>query len=234
MKWSIVFGVFFGCAAGAHGQVVIPPSSPIGWSVGATNTTAFHWDNFNLGGTYPGPLAPDAASFHPGLPNASLIETTGLGFPTGGGNIYSPSAPLAFTVTLPNYGFSVSPGGPWTTTIFVQTRTLGSEVDYPNLNLTWIDGGGSHTLNTSNAFLSNETERVALGGFGGFSVTHIWGFNVPNNPAQFTLAFAAASSSMSFDQLRVDTLTSPVPEPSAMLLAGAAMTIGWWRRKGKR
>lgn len=217
----------FGGLSTARAQLILPPSSPISWTAGQTDSTAYHWDNFSSGGTYPGPFAPDQESFHPGLPNASLTELSGQAFLTGGGNIYSPTATVAISATLPNYGHSAAPGSAFSTTVFVQTRSLGSELDYANVTLGWIDANGAQTFTPANAFYDQELERVPLGGFGGFSVTHIWGFSLPSNPVQFSLNFSAAGPSMSLDQLRIDTLVTPVPEPSALMFLSCAVAGLW-------
>lgn len=232
MKQLFVFAIVFASPLSVKAQLVLPGTAPITWNAGDTNSTSYHWSNFNVGGTYPGPFTPNQPSFNPGLANASLTETTGLGFVTGGGNIYSPSFAIGVTATLPNYNFSSSPGGGWNTTVYVQTRTLGSEINYPGLTLGWNDGA-AQSMTSSQAFYSQELERVPLGGFGGFSVTKIWGFNVPYNPSQFTLNFLGAESSVSLNQVRIDTFATPVPEPSSMLLLGGA-AVAVWRRRFKR
>ncbi|MFL5330174.1 MAG: PEP-CTERM sorting domain-containing protein [Gemmataceae bacterium] len=217
----------------AQAQILLPPAAPFGWNAGDPNTTAFHWNNFAAGGTYPGPFVPDQAAFHPGLANASLMETLGGGFLTGGGNLYSQGVPMHIAATLPNYDFSTSPSGGWSTTVYVQTRTLGNELDYAGLTLNWIDLAGAHTLTPASAFLNQELEHTPLGGFGGFAATHLWGFAVPASPSQFTLSFGGALDSVSLDQLRVDTQVSPVPEPSSLLLLTGA-GLAFWRRQRRR
>jgi hypothetical protein len=232
VKQLLVLALFIASPTSVIAQLVLPGSAPINWSAGAVNSTAYHWNNFLLGGTYPGPLVPDQATFNPGLSNAGLTETTGMAFLTSGGNIYSPSFAIAISTTLPNYNFSSTPGGDWNTTVFVQTRTIGSEINYAGLTLGWTDGVGPQSVTTAQAFYSQELERVPNPGFGGFVVTNIWGFNVPFNPSQFTLNFAGAESSVSLDQLRVDTFATPVPEPSSMMLLGGA-ALAWWRRRAR-
>jgi len=211
-------------------QILIPPAAPFSWAPGDNSSTAFHWDNFSLGGTYPGAFTPDRTAFGPGLPAAMLTETTGTAFLTGGGNIYAPSTAIAVTATIPNYAFSEGPGGTFLTALYLQTRTLGSEIDYAGLTVSWQQSGGLESFTPANASFDQELERAPLGGFGGFAVTRIWGFDVLNNPGQFVVSFAGATSSVSLDQLRVDTFTTAVPEPSALTLVGAAALAAWPRR----
>jgi hypothetical protein len=226
----MAFVVVLAGAYPAPAQMLTPPDTPFGWAAGAGNSVAYHWNNFALGGTYPGPFTPDQALFGPGLPAATLTETTGTAFLTGGGNIYAPSTAIAVSATIPNYALSTGPGGAHQTTVFLQTRTLGSEIDYAGLTLSWTQGAGLMSMTPASANYFQELERAPLGGFGGFSVTRIWGFDVPFNPGEFVVTFAGAASSVSLDQFRVDTFTTPVPEPSALVLLGAAAAVAWRRR----
>ena len=232
MKRFLVLTLLLLSPTSVIAQLVLPPNAPINWTAGDPNTTSYHWNNFSLGGSYPGPFAPDQFSFHPGLPNASLTELNGGGFLSAGGNLYSQGTVNSISAALPNYNLASSPGS-WATTVFVQTRTLGNEIDYANLALSWTDGSGPHTLTSASAFHHQELEHVPMGGFGGFMATHIWGFNVPTNPSQFTLSFAGSADSVSLDQVRVDTFATPVPEPSSFLLVGGGL-VALWRRRAKR
>jgi hypothetical protein len=233
-RFSFALALVFPTVAPA--QLILPPTSPISWSPGHPDTTAHHWNNFAApgAGVYPGPFTPDVAAFAPGLPAATLTETTGGGFLTGGGNLYSPGTALAFNVQLPAYNRSALPGPGWQTTVFVQTRSLGTEIDYAGLTLAWTEAGVPQSLASAAAFFTQELERTPLGGFGGFAVSRIWGFNVPYSPAGFTLGFAAAGTSLSLDQVRVDTFVAVVPEPGGLILFGTAAAAWGLRRRGAR
>jgi hypothetical protein len=234
MLFRFSFALALLLPAVARAQLILPPTSPVSWLPGQTDTTAHHWNNFAApgAGAYPGPFAPDVAAFAPGLPAATLTETTGSGFLTGGGNLYSPGTVLAFNVQIPAYGRSTLPGGDWQTTVFVQTRSLGTEIDYAGLTLAWTAAGVPQSLASAAAFFTQELERTPLGGFGGFAVSRIWGFNVPYSPTGLTLGFAAAGSSLSLDQVRVDTFVTAVPEPGGLILVGSAVVAWGLRRRG--
>lgn len=183
----------------------------IPWTNGENNTVFAHYADFRqCDGQYPGPFTnADRGTFHPHLPDTSLTENTGQGFITSTGHIYSPVVPLDFTVTAPNYGYSTS-GGAWTTYVFIQIRTLGNELNYQGLTLSYNDGTGEQTLNWNNAIDTQELHREA-NPFGGFDVETLVIFKMPYNPDSFIVHFAAADVSMSLAQFRVDTITVTLP-----------------------
>lgn len=173
------------------------------WTNGEKNTVHAHYDNFNrCEGRYPGPFtAADRGTFFADLFDTHLWELTEQAFVTGGGNIYSPDAATNFLVLAPNYGY----GKGWTTYVFVQVRTLGSELDYEGLNLSYEAGKEAHTLGWADALYTEELLREK-NPFGGFTVETLVLFEVPYNPSYFLINFFAAESSMSLDQFRVDTV----------------------------
>lgn len=189
------FAVALACCTGfasvASAAFVTPNS--YGWSRGSTNSAYFEWNFFP---SPTGPNSPDVGQFPNPLPTgwtpANVVENSGASFITGAGNIYSFTTPLDLDVNFPNYGR----GAKWTTTVLVQTRTLGSELDYANVRI------GS-VLPLSRI----ELGRVALGGFGGFQVDTLFRFELVGNLSNYEFDLHAAESSMSLDMLAIDTLT---------------------------
>lgn len=211
-------------AAAAVSPALAAFIEPASWTRADGGTTYQAWDHF----TSLTDATPDLADVN-GSGTASLDETSGGAFLTSGGNIYSPSVPTSFTVTIPEADV---PTPAHDVTAIVQTRTLGTEPD-----------PGSFTLNGLAPVATRELGRTSLGGFGGEEVFNWFLFNVPYadfgdgdaQPDDLTLAFSASSSSMSLDELVVDTAVkpfgfydepTPVPEPGSLALlglAGAAM-----------
>jgi hypothetical protein len=174
---------------------------PFGWSRGAPASTYAEWNIFQSPG---GPNPPDVGQFPspppPGWPPHNVAETTGSAFITGGGNIYSFSAPTAFDVGAPGYGL----GPAWRTTVLMQVRTLGSEVDHASVRLGDLSPAERVELG-----------REPLGGFGGFLVDTLYRFEVPENPAGYVVRFSAAASSMSLDRVALDAIARCVADFNA-------------------
>lgn len=140
--------------------------------------------NVNLGGT------------------ATVTETTNASFLTSGGNIYSPSVPTAFTLSMPGGVGSAFE-------VWLRASTIGSLLST------------TATLNGVAATAVESFGQTVIGGFGGDEKEWYWKWNVAAAPT-YSFAFNAASSSVSLDQLAV--YAAPVPEPStyAMLALGLA------------
>ncbi len=171
--------------------------SPNTWTRGQANTTYQAWDVF----TGLSAVTPDVADQN-SSGSAELTENSGGSFLTGGGNIYSPYLPLNFTVSLPQADIAQPEHQ---LTAVVQIKTLGTELD-----------GQSLALNGLPPIDSAELLRNQLGGFGGSEVEHWFLFEIPyssygsgsNGVASLTLQFNALESSMSLDQLAIDTAVS--------------------------
>jgi hypothetical protein len=182
---------------------------------GEANTTYQEWNTFT---TALGLNEPDVAVSNPnGDPTLQNLETTA--FLTGGGNLYSFAAPLDLEVTIPTENL----GADWTTTIFLQIRSLGTEVDPASVILISSDG-------TSSAFgTSTELSRTALGGFGGDQVETLYSWEVSGNASSYILSFAGLSSSLSLDAVSVDTRaflsTASVPEPTTLVSVGLGLGL---------
>ena len=204
----------------------VRPSSDAGAT--ASLTTYQEWNSF----TSPaGPNDPDVAEVNPNAgtgPNpskANLYDTSGASFVPGSGNIYSPSAATLLDADVPSFGL----GATHTTAVLFQVRTLGSELDYDSVRLTYNDGTANRTITYDGD--REELARAALGGFGGSQVDSLFRFEVPFSPATFKIEFDAAGSSMSTDRVAVDTFTAAVPEPASLGVAAAAGLLLVRRRR---
>ncbi len=112
---------------------------------------------------------------------------------TGGGNIYSFSVATDIDVIVPNYAL-----GDWFhTTVILQTRTEGSEIDYAAARIGNVPPAAKQEL-----------FREPLGGpFGdSFTVDYLFRWELLGNLAAYTIEFPASASSMSLERVAVDTL----------------------------
>ncbi|MFO0948975.1 MAG: hypothetical protein U1D30_24200 [Planctomycetota bacterium] len=174
---------------------------------GEALTTYQQWDVFS---STTGPNAPDVANDN-AAGTANVVETTGLAFVTGGGNIYSFAGATAFEVTVPDFGL----GAGYLTNVVVQIRTQGTDVDTASL---FFDG----IVPTSTELLFEQ----ALGGFGG--VLRDWKFEwtgIFGSIDLHQLDFAASGSSMSLDRLAIDTQVVAVPEAGSLALGSCGVLL---------
>jgi len=201
------------CIDSASAAFVSPPN----WSRGAVNTTYQHWDVFKAV-NHPLNHPADIGLFNPtGVPN--LADNGGGSVVTGSGNLYSPGALEDVDITVPNYGLP----GALSTTIILQTRTLGIEINPSTVKI----GGVAPNI-------TQELSRASLGGQG-FDVETLWRWDLPGNSTQYLVEFTAKETMLSLGSAAVDTFTS-VPEPSAaamLVSAGLALGVGtmYFRRR---
>jgi len=212
----LAFASFVSLAPTASAAFVSPDGVNAPWVRGITAHSAWaEWQNF---GTGAGPNAPDAGtfadgSFSDGSPAWNARDISGFGLVTGGGNLYGPGGALTVQVDIPAFDL----GEPAITTVWLQVRTLGTEV-LP----------GSVLLGGAAAVEVTELSRTALGGFGGFQVETLWRFEVAADAAGHAIVFSAAGPHMSVDALSVDAFTQ-VPGPGA-----AALLLGAWALPTRR
>ena len=225
-----------GFGATAHAAFVAPTT----WDRGVGGNTYQHWDVFT-DDNGSDPLIVDSTPDLGGVNAngvATLTETTGTPFLTGGGNIYSPTTATSFLVTVPEADI---PAPAHHVTAVVQTRTLGNALD-----------GTSFLLNGVAPVDSAELSRETLGGaFGGTLLDNWYLFNVPY--AAFgdgdgvsdllTLTFdTGGATSVSLDQLSIDTALrpfgffaepNPIPEPASLSLLALGVVAWSGRRRGR-
>lgn len=189
-SWILLTALVLGAPAGAQGFIT---PTQFGWDRGDPGSTYYAWEDF---GSATAPNPPDEAATPASVDgvSASLIETTGTAFRTSTGNIYSITTVVEFEVTVPA---EVASGD--TTTVLLQTRTQGREIDPAS-----VLAGGLPPVEVVELF------RFQLGPddiFGGFLIDTAYRFEVPSgNP--IVVVFAASDTSMSLDRVSVDTLTT--------------------------
>lgn len=152
---------------------------------------------------------PDIAAFGLGAGPVRLAETSGTAFVTGGGNIYALGGAGTFTLEVP--GITGTPMDVW-----LRAATLGDVM------------AESATLNGVAATLVPTFTSTLGGAFGGTEQEVYWMWSNVAPAASLNFAFAAASSSLSLDQVAV--YAAPVPEPGtyalmALGLAGVAFSV---------
>ena len=189
-------------------------------------TTTQYWDVFSDvdgGDNAPSdgfPATVDYANAN-GVPSVRYVGPAGEAFITSGGNIYSFSVPTAFETDVPLEGL----GAGHETEVSLFIRTLGTALDYDDVRLTYTGDGGTETI----SFTSRET--VASGEGMGASADSLFHFDVPFSPNEVVLQFEASGSSMSLDQVRIDTSTVAVPEPAGLALLALGIPLLVRRRR---
>ncbi len=188
-----------GWTSQANADLTTPTA--FGWDRGDADSAYFEWDFFftTFGGNFP-----DVGVFPSPLPvswsTPDVIETTGNGFITSTGNIYSFTHITEFEVMVPNYGRSDSG---LKTSVLVQLRTVGKEVDPASLRV-----DGQSPVETIE-LLREPIEGDFGGGFvQGFILETLFRFELIGNADDYLIEFKAIEPSMSLDRLVVDTFVS--------------------------
>ncbi len=186
--WKLPLAVVLAAGGSATADFIGPDA--YGWSRGDADSTYFEWDYFTNAsggnecdiGQFPDPL-PD------GWPDPDVVEITGNGFATGAGNIYSPFGPQVFEISVPNYGY-----GQGETTLLLQIRGLGTELDYDGVTL---DG----VLPDEVVELYRENTDM------GWIVDVLFAFTVSGNADQYVFTAPTVEAHFSLDRVAVDTIT---------------------------
>jgi hypothetical protein len=156
------------------------------------------WNFFN---GYPTDNTPDIAGA------GSVTELNGMAFITGGGNIYSFSAPTSFEVTTAGLA------GP--AEVWLRVAILGTVPET------------QATLNGVSATAFEQFSGAGSSTFGGAEKEWLWKWTLPTTAATYLFTFASSGSSMSLDQLAVYGATAPIPEPgSAVMMALGLALVG--------
>jgi hypothetical protein len=187
---TVVSALVFGASVartGTNGFVV--PSFR-----GLANTEFGYWETFSVPVGAPGNL-PD----QPGATtDAVLTQTDANAFLTGSGNIYNPTSASSFTLTDAT-PFALG-------TVVLQTRTIGSELDYNAVSLVYSNASGSHSFAPLFRYELNRTASQ------GFSVSSLWQWDLTGlGVSNYTIVFAASGTSLSFDAMTLDTAAQFAP-----------------------
>ena len=163
---------------------------------GSPNSEAGYWETFAVPVGVPGNRADKAGA----TTGAVLTQFDTNAFPTGSGNIYNLSGTSAFTLA-DETPFALG-------TVVLQTRTLGSELDYGSPTLHYTDHAGAHAVAP---FAQVELHRGNQPGLGA-TVSSLWQWNLTGlGIANYSITFSAAEPSLSFDSLTLDTSGSFTP-----------------------
>lgn len=164
------------------------------------------WERFTVAYGAPGNTAdqPDGTS------GAVVTQTlSSSAFATGSGNLYDPSAPMGFILT-DTTPFVLG-------TVVLQVRTLGSELAYEEVRLTWADGAGMQVL------FPGTRQELDRGTVAGASVSTLWQWDLQGRGiTEYTVSFGTHDSSLSLDAITLDTWAgfTSVPEPTPYGLLG--------------
>lgn len=187
----------------------------------SANSEAGYWERFTVAYGAPGNQADQANA----TTGAVLIQDgSASSFITGSGNIYDFENALQSFTLLDSTPFTLG-------TVVLQTRSLGSELDYGAVVLNYNDGTGSHSL--------APVERLELdrGTTLGASVSSLFQWDLTGlNVKDYSLTFRGAGPSVSFDAMTLDTWKefAVVPEPSTFVLAGLGIAFLAIQRRVRR
>ncbi len=182
--------------------------SPTSWTRPTSNAQAAAsltmYQSYEIFTAAAGPNTPDVANINPNG-SANVYDTSGQSFITSSGNIYSFSAPTFIEAILPNYGLDSN----YTTNVLLQVRTLGSVLDNTTVKLISYSGNAADPYPTA-AAIAPASQQLLLStpdqsGFGGTDQEWAFSFSVAGNAASYKLAFNATASSMSLDEVSIDS-----------------------------
>ena len=186
---------------------------------GSANSEAGYWETFTVPFGSPGNL-PDRPGATTG---AVLTQQNTNGFLTGSGNLYNPTELSSFTLT-DTTPFALG-------TVVLQARSLGSELDYSAIALNYTDALGAHSLAPQYRL------ELARSAATGMNVSSLWQWDLRNlGVNDYTITFAAAAPSLSFDSMTLDTWNqfAVVPEPTTIVLGALGASGFLLCRAGKR
>jgi hypothetical protein len=194
---------------------------------GSENSEHAEWDIFTSDSE---PNRPDLVIDSPSE-DATLRCNTPTAFVTSSGNIYDFQSAIALQID-DSADFPIK-------SIFLQVRGLGSTLDLSTVRLVPPDAVTLEDIITpSEQFLieSGDTDQ----GRGGNDLTYAFQWNLTAEPLQgtYSILFKAAESSLSLDQVSLDTSdqyrvvpepgtsTEPIPIP-AISISGDEITLSW-------
>lgn len=187
---KLVSGLGILLAASIASADFIEPDA-YGWSREDADSTYLEWDWFT---STDGGNEPDIGQFPFPLPDGWLepdvVETTGNAIITSTGNIYSPFGAINLDVTIPNYGT-----GEGTTTVLLQVRTMGNELDYANVN---VDGVAP----------IDTIELLREDGDLGVNVETLFVFEFDGNAMVYVAGIPTLVPHVALDRIAVDTYTT--------------------------
>lgn len=181
---------------------------------GTASAQAGYWEIFTVAVGAPGNL-PDKPGATTG---AVLTQTDTNAFLTGSGNIYNLDGTSRFTLTNAT---------PFTLgTVVLQTRTLGTELDYLSPVLNYSDGFGPLSVRPLCRFEVNRGNQPGLGA----TVSSLWQWDLRGlGISNYTVTFRAAAPSTSFDSMTLDAAEQFTPlQPQPFAISGPDPSIERW------
>lgn len=176
-------------------------------------STAGGWEILRVATNTPTGNVPDL----PGsVTNVRLVQLDPSAFVTGSGNIYNVGGISSFIV----HHESSEPVG-WVT---FQARTLGAELDYSSVRLSYESGGAYVSLKPIDRMELDRGLQL------GVNVSSRWDWDLNAlDISSYSIEFEAAGSSLSFDSATLDTAAvGVVPEPSSVaLMVVGALALAW-------
>ncbi|MEM1026797.1 MAG: hypothetical protein AAGJ38_01805 [Planctomycetota bacterium] len=177
--------------------------SPGAWNRGDPLTTFQYWDSFE---DTTGNL-PDVADNNPNG-SATLSETTGGAFPTSTGNLYSLATQAAFEVTLPVADLA-SPE-PYDLTLLMQVSTFGNVIDETSPKVNGVEAMDFARL--QDGVVEQMSTELPDQTWFLFNVPYDAFADGSDNVAELTITFNASDTSMSLEQLLIDTALRPASQ----------------------
>ena len=159
----------------------------------SANSEFGYWESFPVPFGAPGNL-PD----QPGATTvAVLTQLNTNAFITGSGNLYN----------LSTSSFVLADSTPFALgTVVMQTRSIGSELDYSSVSLVYSNLSGEHTLGP---LFRHELNRAAGQGV---NVSSLWQWDLTRlGVSNYSIMFSAAGGSVSFDSLMLDVADQFAP-----------------------
>jgi hypothetical protein len=148
--------------------------------------------------------------------SAVLTQTNANAFLTGSGNIYNLSTSACVLANTTPFVLG---------TVVLQTRTIGSELDYGSVSLVYSNGSGAHPLAP---LFRYELNRAAGQGY---SVSSLWQWDLSGlGVATYQVYFNAGGPSLSLDAITLDTAAQFQPAFSAQPFAtkSTPATLARW------
>lgn len=177
---------------------------------GSTNSNTGFWENFTT--AFGGGNTPDQPGSNSG---AVLTQSDTNAIITGTFNIYNPGDLSEFTLS----DQVLYPLG----TVVLQARTLGAELDYGSVVLTYTDDAGPHSLSPD--YRLERDRGTTLGA----SVSLLWQWNLTGlNVTNYAILFKAAGPSLSFDAMTLDTWDQYAKVAPELFFSSTLPTLERW------
>ena len=201
----LLIGLALLVLAGSAQAAFITPSDLAtgGWTRGDAGTTYQQWQPYPYAYGAPPVVSQNSA----GTATVTATNPAAGTYPAGSGNLYSPAGAPSFVVSVPNF-----PSPSDQTTVLLQIKTGGSELDYSSVK---INGQAANDYQE----LSRVTVTTPFGPSS--TVESMWVFNNVFAGDSFAVTFSSYQHN-SLGTIEIDTNTVPEPGTALLVLAGLA------------